>query len=160
MPFDKQRFQKASFEPRTDEVAVPGLADWFGDDEPIWRVRGMTHYELAKAAEAVERNRDMAAIVAALSGGTAVEKQDAMKELLGLDGSAPSESVKRLAYLVTGSVDPEVDHPLAVKLAHAYPIEFQMITNKIIELTGLGQVQALGKQKPSGKPQTSEKAVT
>ena len=154
MPFDTERFASeiGLYEARTEDVPVNGLRAWFAEGEAlVWRVRGLTTNEITRANEAVSKNRDMTKIMAKLAGP---EKADAVQELLGLDGKAPDEAVRRLNYLVLGSIEPTVDHPLAVRLADAFPVEFTVLTNKIIELTGLGKVPP-GKSKPSGSDQMS-----
>jgi len=47
MPFDAKAFAKAKFEPRTAELRIPELQEWFGDDDPVFVVRGLSGIELA-----------------------------------------------------------------------------------------------------------------
>jgi hypothetical protein len=48
---------------------------------------------------------------------------------------------------VAGSVEPQIDREIAVRLFAAYPIVGYTLTNKILELTGMGP--DLGKAQPS-----------
>lgn len=152
MPFDLKRFEQAEFSDRVEGVELSALAGFFDDDEkPIWQVRGLTHAELSQAAVSMDATKNVDALVNALTGSSKV-KAEAIKRLLGVAGDeVPQETKKRLEYLVMGSVDPAVTLDIAVKLAHTYPIEFGLLTNKILQLTGQGKVLAEVKQKPSGK---------
>lgn len=149
MGLDTRSFLAEEFSPREEAVRVDGLVSFFPDgEEPMWKVRGLTHGELAEAEEASTRRQDVAAVVAALEGNDKY-KQEAIQELLGVDGQVPKDTAKRMEMLVKGSVDPEITLDVAVKLANTFPIEFSLITNKILELTGKGH-EAIKKPQPSG----------
>jgi hypothetical protein len=152
MGFDLTAFDKAHFSDRQESVPLPALAAFFLDgEEPLWTVRGLTHAELSRAAVAIQAGQNLEAVIEALTGD-AKAKAGAIKQLLGVaDGDVPQETKKRLEHLVMGSVDPEITLDIAVKLSVTFPIEFGQLTNKILELTGKGQVQAEVKRKPSGK---------
>lgn len=156
--FDTRGFLNEEFVPRQEAVRVDGLSAFFGEDEePLWTVRGLTHGELAQAEEASERRQDVAKVVEALEGNDKY-KQEAIQELLGVDGKVPKDTAKRMEMLVLGSVEPaEVTLDIAVKLANTFPIEFSALTNKILELTGKGS-EAVKKQQASGGSQTSSPA--
>jgi hypothetical protein len=147
--FDSKRFLKTKFAPRTEEVPVPDMRDFFTEgQDPVWKVRGLTGQELGRANEATDRNKTIAAILEGLAGDAAKEKADAVKELIGVGGTTPADVAKRLEHLVIGSVEPKCTLDLAVRVCEVFPIEFFIITNKIMELTGKGQLP--GKQPPSG----------
>jgi len=149
MGFDSKKFLKTKFVPRTEGVPVPDLREFFPPGEsPTWMVRGLTGQEVGRANEASERNRNIAAILEGLAGEAAKEKAEAVKELLGIGGTTPQDVAKRLEHLTLGSVDPKCTLDLAVRLCETFPIEFFLLTNKIMELTGKGQMP--GKQQPSG----------
>jgi hypothetical protein len=145
MGFDVQKFQGASFKDRTAEVPVEDLKGFFGDkDKAIWTVRGLTGEELAFARDAEERARSVNALVEGLAGKGAGAKVKVIKDELGLsDDKAPADYIRRLEILKYGSVDPEIDKPTSVKLAANYPTTFYLLTNKILELTGLGRLGEL-----------------
>lgn len=151
--FDKKAFSKANFVPRTEQVSVSSLADWFEGD-PLWTVRGLSFEELSRADSKADQTQTMIAVIEALSGGDKKEQATAIQEALGMGDNTPPQMIKRLEMLVIGSVSPEIDLPIAVKLAENFPVEFKELTDKIITLTGQGRV--LGKQKGSGSKQKSE----
>lgn len=137
MTFNLDQFDRAKFAPRTEKVAVESLASFFADDAPaVWEVRGLSAAELNNAMEAGKRQHSIEAIVKAMAqGGDQVE---AVRKALGLSKDTPGEIAKRLEMLVSGSVNPAIKLPTAVKLAECFPIEFLQLTNKITELTGKG----------------------
>lgn len=135
--FDKKGFMKASFIPRTEKVSVPGLSDWFKEEEPVWEVRGQTAEEMARCAEAGANSMSVENILKAIS--TTQEQVAEIKKTLGLgDKDTPADIKKRLTQLTICSVTPEIDMSIAAKLAQTFPVEFYIITNKIVELTGRG----------------------
>jgi len=136
MGFDSKAFMAARFEPRTEAVKVPGLAEWFGGDDPVWTVRGQTANEIAKANAAAEKHKAIDSIVKAIAQES--DKVAAIKAQLGINGDTPEEVIKRLEQLVMCSVDPKITLDIAVSLAEKRPIEFYILTNKIVELTALG----------------------
>ncbi|WP_136247932.1 hypothetical protein [Halomonas borealis] len=148
MEFDISKFTSTSFTPREEDVPVPDLAAFFSGtpekDEsgnakpPLWRVRGLTGAELAKANEAVQMNRNRVAIAEALAAGKDQQLTEALRELIGNGDAVPDDTAKRIEMLTIGSVSPGCTGQLAVKLAEAFPIEFTQLTNKIMQLTGLG----------------------
>jgi hypothetical protein len=155
MSFNKKKFIKAEFEPRQDKVPVPDLKEFFDEGtEPVWVVRGLSGHELGKVNEAHDRNKNIEAIMSALLSNQSAEKSKAIKELLGMDDKTPGDIVRRLSMIRLGSVDPEIDEELAVRLCTFFPVEFMLISQKISELTGQG---AQVKKKPtnSGPARTS-----
>ncbi len=149
MPFDTKSFMKAKFTPRTEDVPVPDLADFFpAGAEPVWTVRGLTGQELGRVNESASRQKVSAALMEALMAGSDKERKDAATEMLGISTSAPEDVAKRIDQLVMGSVRPTVTQDVAVRLCEVYPIEFYTLTNAVLKLTGQGQLP--GKSKPSG----------
>ncbi len=158
MPFDVKKFQKAKFTPTIEEIPVPELQDFFDDGEKaVWKVRGLTGQEMGRANETAERNKNIAAIIDGLVSGEQREKTEAIKNLLGINQyNVPDDIAKRIAYLQFGSVDPVCTEDMAVKLCTVKGVEFYILTNAIIRLTGVGQT--LGKSKPSGETLVSKPA--
>ena len=149
MTFDAKKFLKTKFTPRTEEVPVPDLQAFFPEGaKAVWTVRGLTGQEIGRAAEAADRNKTIGAILEGLTAEAAKDKAEALKELLGIGGKTPQDIAKRLEHLTVGSVDPPCTLDLAVRICEVFPIEFYQITNKIMQLTGQGQMP--GKQQPSG----------
>ena len=152
MSFDLKGFRNSQFGDRTESVPVPDLKEWFDeDDEPAIVVRGLTAEELARTNEAAERNKNINSVVEALSGRRQ-DKVEAMREMLGVTDSVPNDLAKRLEQFAYGTVDPDMDHELAIKFAENYPVEFYQLTNKIMELTGQGR-QIVKKKSTKQTPQ-------
>lgn len=156
MPFDIGKFERADFKPRTSKVPVPALADFFDEgEEPDWEVRQLSATELYNAMEAKSRRSGLEAVVAAISASGSVG--DAVRAAIGLTKDAPGEIVKRMEMLVTGSVKPKIELPIAVKMAEKFPIEFMQITNEITVLTGKG-AEMVKPEAASPKIEPSESA--
>jgi hypothetical protein len=154
MAFKAESFVNQEFQPRTEAIRLESLADWF-DGEPIWTVKSVTASDLARANEAAERRKNLVGAIEAVAGSVGQEKVQATRELLGIDRKeTPPDIAKRLDLLVAGSADPVIDMTVAVKLGKTFPIEFMLLTNKVLLLSGQGAVP--GKSKPSGKANKSE----
>ena len=151
MDLDKYRNERRA--PRTEQVKVPQLADYFKGGQPLFSVRGLSAAELGRCKEAAERNREIAAMVDDLIGGDAKTKAGALKQL-AQGPEVPDDICQRHEMLALGCVEPELEQNDAVLLGEDFPIEFYKLTNAILRLTGAGRV--LGKPNASGKIQTSE----
>ena len=152
--FDSKKFLQTQFIPREETVPVPDMKDYFPEGEkPEWKVRGLTGAELARANEAVARNRNMAAILEGLVSQENQKKIDSVKQLIGIDGKVPDDIAKRVEMFIMGSVE-TMDTETAIKVCTTFPVEFFEITNKITVLTGQGHVP--GKVKLSGQTQASK----
>lgn len=151
MSFDTKKFLKEKYVHRVEEVAVPDMAAFFSEGEKaVWKVRGLTGQELGRANEAVEKNRNVAAILEGIMSATGKEKTEAVKSMIGVAaGQTPADVVKRIEHLVIGSVDPACTQEMAVKVCEVWPVVFFDLTNTILKLSGAGQMP--GKQKPSGE---------
>lgn len=139
MPFDVQKLSQGTFEPRTADVPVPDLAEFFGEgEEATWRVRGLSGEELARCRSVAEQAAHREAIVEALSGNKAESTREAVEMLAGYGKDVPQDFANRIEMLLIASVEPQLDRTQAVRFANYYPIEFYQLTNKITELTGMG----------------------
>lgn len=145
MPFDIQKFDEAKIEDRLDEVPVPELKDFFGEDEEqLWVVRALGGLEMAVAREAQKKNETFQELVTKLLSTITEEKVDAVLELIGLakerpDTDAPEDYVWRISCLWQGSVSPKIDEVQAVRLALLNSNVFYKLTNKILVLSGMGK---------------------
>jgi hypothetical protein len=150
MGFNVNKFQNTKYIPRIEAVKVESLKEFFGPKEkPVFKVRNLTGEELGKVNQAVQKNKNIAAVLDGLLSNVNKEKIEAIKSSIGADDRVPDDIARRLEMLQLGCVEPRVDLSLAKKLCTNYPIEFYDITNTITRLTGLGS--ELGKAKPSGK---------
>lgn len=155
MAFNTQKFMAAQFQPRIEEIHVPALGDWFDDpanDAYLWKVRGQTANEVARATDASEKHKNLDAIIKAISSNQ--NQIVELKKAIGVETDTPAAIIKRLEQLVQCSVDPVITLDVAVKLAETRPIEFYQLTNEILRLTGLGM--DVKKPKASGETTTSE----
>ena len=145
--FDKKGFMSSTYEPRTAHVPAKELSDFFGEDKSEWCVRGQTANEIAKVAEAANRDKTLDSVVNAIADNAS--KVEQLKEILGLTQDTPTDIKRRLEQLVCCSVNIDVDLPLAIKISEVYPVLFYALTNKITELTALGM--DIKKPKTSGE---------
>jgi len=147
--FNQKAFLKAEYQQRIADVPVPGLAHFFEEgEEPVWKVRGQTANEVSRAMEASTRTQNISKVIEAIGNSRA--QVDDLKEAIGISEDTPQDIIKRLEQLVTCTISDEaIELPAAVKLAENHPVEFYLITNKIVELTGLGM--DIKKPNASGK---------
>jgi hypothetical protein len=141
MSFDLDRFRSLSLSPRQAQVRVNDLAAFFpAGVEPVWTIRGLTGEEIARANAASQRQPAILAAVEALAaaGSAKADQIAAIQTLIGYGQDTPEDLAKRFDHLTFGSVDPVIDRESAVKLFAAYPIVAYTLTNRILELTGLG----------------------
>lgn len=141
MTFNLEQFRGASLAPRQATVPVPDLAHFFAEGaEPVWIVKGLTGEEIARCNESSARYSVVTAAVQALANSAAAKADtvEALQSLLGFGTDVPEDLAKRFDHLTFGSVSPAIDRALAVKLFAAYPIVAYTLSNKILELTGLG----------------------
>lgn len=172
--FDLNAFEKAKLVPRTFDVPVPGLVDWFEITEKqqktldsltngaerekfiieeigaVWKVRGLSDDELELAAKDANGNRERLAEVMTEMLNLKEGDSESIKEKLGLNEGVNQQTALRAEHLYRGSVEPVINIHVAHKLGQANPIEFRMLANKILELSGLGAIDEK-KLKPSGK---------
>ena len=140
MGFDLKKFQTAQFTPRQESVKVPDMKAFFPEGEDaVWIVRGLTGQELGQVNETAARNKKLTAILEGLISNKNADNAEAIKKLVGNTGDVTEETARRLEMFRTGSVDPPLDMPDAVKVCTVFPIEFLLLTNTINKLTGQGQ---------------------
>jgi len=65
-------------------------------------------------------------------------RKEAFAAILGTGDDVPDDLVKRYEHLIAGSVSPPCDRELAIKLFATFPVVAFQLSNKILELTGLG----------------------
>ena len=138
MAFDVKKFEQARLVPRSKTVAVDELKEWFCGDPAEWSVRGLTANEIARANEAELNNRRVSAIAEAIANGSRKEIVDEIMAATGRGKGTQPDLARRLAILEMGSVEPECSEEMAVKLGQTFPTQFFLLTNAILELTGLG----------------------
>ncbi len=150
MAFLTKEFIRTKFEPRTADIPVPDLKQWFDGDDLVWRVRGLDGNELGRCNALAEKNRrSITEIAEGLTSGKSAELIGTVRQLVGLGDDIPMEVAQGIEYLICGSVNPECDLDLAVKLNLNFPVEFRQLVHRIIHLTGMG-FAAAGKPPASG----------
>lgn len=134
--FNVEKFTTAEFEPRTEQVQIPALAEFFEDGEPVFVVRGLSASELHKALEASSRQSQLGNVVKAIA--SSADQIQQIRSALGMGENTPGEIAKRIEMLTLGCVTPKITHAVSAKIAEWFPVEFYDITNKITTLTGQG----------------------
>lgn len=144
---DVKSFMIAKFSDRTADVAVPSdLVKYFGESIIV---RGLTGNEFSVcSSEGYKKVFELFQKV--ITGGTD-DISEGIRSLFGIDGKTPETIAKRANIFAYGLVDDSVDFEsrfqLALKINKVKPVFFIEITDKIVELTDMGQ-SAEGK--PSG----------
>lgn len=158
MGFDLKAFQAAQYKAREEEIELSGLAAYFPEGErPVFKVRGLTSEELARADEAANRDQLAGELMSKLVGDNK-QKAQAMLAAAGIGSDdVPGALRKSLEHVCTGLVEPRLELSDVVKLADSHPVEFRQLSTKVLGLTGLGQVAEV-KRRPSGKAPKSEQA--
>ncbi|HCG7104098.1 TPA: hypothetical protein NJ322_005025 [Vibrio parahaemolyticus] len=147
MSFDARKFDKAKFEHRTKDVPVPELADFFSDDEePIFKVRGLSHAELIEVSEIQNKDNNYRAIIEAMFGSDPLQKAKMIQEMIGCKSELPAETRARIEVLRMGCVEPQLDTQLCSKLAEFYPAQFNGLVATINGFTEQGALVAKKKR--------------
>ena len=140
MTFDINGFNGATFQRRTETVPIAVLSDFFGKDEKAeFEIQGLTHHEIAECAAGIQGNENLKAILQAAAGHKPSIKE-AIGDILQKSVEVPVDTQKRILHLVKGCITPKIEEGTAVLIAERFPVEFIELTNKILELTGLGQI--------------------
>lgn len=154
MSFDLKAFQKAQIEPRTREVPVPALAEFFGDgEEPVFKVRALDHAEVSRSRQCTQQDAKIKAAITALSGSD-LEKAKAIQQIIGDVEGIPGRTRVRIEMLKMGCVEPKLDQQIVVRIGQFFPSVLEYLTDVIVDLTDQGGEIAKKKPKTSGTTQT------
>jgi hypothetical protein len=101
-------FLQATLAPRQASIDVPELSEYFGEEIPVWIVRGLTAAEMGRCNEAADKGpENTKALIEALAGSG--DKADALRKSMGIsDGEVPTDVSRRIDMLAIGSVNPEL----------------------------------------------------
>lgn len=155
--FNASRFEKAKFKTRTEEVEIPLMQAFFPEGEqPIFKIRSLSSDEVARTNEAIKATKVAESLIEALASMNQKGMAKAVKEQLGYGEEVNGDVQRRIEVIIYGTVEPGLPRELVVKIGEVFPTAFYKLSNRIIEITGLGQV--LGKPKPSGKTKESKPA--
>jgi hypothetical protein len=139
MSFDADRLKRCEFKPRKSTIPVNPLRAFFADGEtPEFIVRGLSGEEYAACNQAAKAYSQVGDIVSGILSNEAADKVQAIKLSLGLGDGIPEDYAKRIEYLITGCVSPELDRESVIRIGAIAPIEFHWLTNEILRLTGEG----------------------
>jgi hypothetical protein len=145
MAFDSKAFKRAAFEPRTQIVKVPELADFFKEGEaPELTARGLTGIEVSATTDAYNKH---GLLVTALEQGKITKDQ--IKQIFGDEEKASAESMRsyKVLQIVYG-----FDLDLAKKLNRDFVAVFNRLVTAVWALTEMGSV----KKKPTSCSETDE----
>lgn len=161
MGFQAERFEQVTLAPRTREVPVPELADWFdGDGAPVFVVRGLTADELARAKDAHAMNLRKLGLLQALERENPDPAQVAEEARAWIQGSAEDKHAQvamRQEMLRCGVVEPALSEEIVAKLAVHFAMLIYRVSDAINDLTGRGS-EAAKKPKRSSLTTTSDSA--
>ncbi len=143
--FDLVKFNQANITDRTANVPVPELKDFFGEDSKesdwVFTVKALEGVDMARAKEAQVSNKSLEALVEGILSNQNKEKVDAVKEAFNISqDTAPDDYVYRKECIVLGLVKPKMDEEQVVRLIKAHAIILYKLSNKIIQLTGMGMM--------------------
>jgi hypothetical protein len=147
MGIDIKKIKNAKFKDRIEEIKVDKLKDFFPNGEkPIWKIRAISGEEMYFVRNAVERSRNTEEVISQLLSGSEKQKASAALKALGLDEKdLPEDYIRRLHILKYGSIDPDLRKEVeglevCKKIAEGHPTIFDLLTNRIMALTGLGKL--------------------
>jgi hypothetical protein len=156
MGFNAEAFMQADLAQRTEDVPVPALKAWFGDDDkPVWTIRALTANELSRANSARERAKNRDTILSEVTANHQTEVREEVRALLGITDDVDPGYARAVEVVMQGSVEPECSEDMAVKLAEHFPVILFDLNNKILLLTGQGSGV---EKKPSGLSATKASA--
>ena len=148
--FKANAFEQANFEERTEEVEVLVMKGFFPKGEkPLFKVRGLTADEVARTNKATDNSKVAESMIKALATMDQEGMVEALKSKLGYGEEVDAEVERRIELIIYGTVEPKLPRELVVKMGNVFPTAFYLLSNKITDLTGMGQVT--GKPKPSGE---------
>lgn len=153
MAFDLGQFRAAQMSHREDDVHMPGLSDFAG--APVtFRVRGLTHHEVARAREMADKAAGLVEALRTLAtAANGKDQGEGLARYFGMTPDTPADTARRIHFLVCGCVEPAgFAHDDAVRLAEHFVADFQAATDRIMELSALGSVP--------GKPPASTASQT
>ena len=141
MIFDPDKL-KQMLEPRIVEVECNELKELYGPtitENIIFKVQGRQGNDVAMVSGVRDSPKFVEMLSEALATKNGKQGADAVRSLLGIfDDKLHPELRYRVELLVRGAVEPKIDYPLAAKLAKDFYVVLNRLSEKILELTGLG----------------------
>lgn len=139
MGFDARAFARADLSPRQQSVPVPELAAWFGEGEAVvFRMRGLSADELARAKDAHANNLRRLGMLDALTGQSRAEVASDVRAALGAEEDKHPDIAMRQELVHLGTAEPALSEETVALLAERYPLLLYRLSNVVNTLTGQG----------------------
>ena len=153
--FDAAKFERQEFHARIEEVELDVMAPFFEEGErPIFKIRSLTSDEVARTNDAIKTAQLAEGMLEALLTNNKGDIAKQLKSQLGYGDDVNVDVQRRIETIIHGTVEPKLPRELIVKMAANLPKAFFKLSNRITEITGLGN--ELGKQPPSGETTASK----
>ncbi len=141
MNFDPQKLSQ-ELEAREAEVVCNELKVLY-DPEPqeniVFKMRGLSGNDIVQVSGARDTGRFVEMLSEALTKNNGHEGAEAIRSMLGIfDEGLHPELKYRVELVVRGAVEPKIDYPLAAKMAKDRYVVLNRLSDKLLELTGLG----------------------
>ncbi len=152
MIFEPQKLNQ-ELSPRMAEVECNELKELYDPppaEDLIVKVRGLLGNDIAKVGEVRDSPKFVEMLSDALATKNGKQGSDAVRSLLGIfDDKLHPDLRYRVEVIVKGTIEPNIDYPLAAKMATDFYVVFNRLSEKILELTGLGS--QVKKSSPTSK---------
>ena len=153
--FDAAKFQRQDFYTRVEEVQIDVMAPFFPEGElPIFKIKCLSADEVARTNDAIKTAKMAESMLDALSTMNKPDMVKSFKDQLGYGNDVNADVQRRIELIIYGTIEPALPRELIVKMAENLPTAFYKLSNRITEITGLGN--ELGKQPPSGETTESK----
>ena len=153
MIFEPQKLNQ-DLEPRTVEVECNELKELYDpppSEDLIFKVRGLLGNDVALVSGVRDSSKFVDMLSEALATKNGKQGAEAVRSLLGVfDDKLHPELRYRVELVVRGAVEPKIDYPLAAKIATDFYVVLNRLSEKILELTGLGS-QVKKKSSPDSR---------
>lgn len=161
--FNADKFQSAKFRPRTAQVPVPELAEFFEDGAKAeFTVRNLDATEFGRVIDEERANKKkvVQALAGAVNGGAREVILTAVREYLDDDRDRlPDDVIRRIYMIEFGTVEPKLTHADVLKITKNAEV-FYRLSTKIQQLTGMGPTSGestVSGQNPASKPRSSSR---
>ncbi len=153
MIFEPEKLNQ-NLEPRIVEVECNELKELYDSppaEDLIFKVRGLLGNDVAMVSAVRDSPNFIEMLSNALATKNGKQGAEAVRSLLGIfDDKLHPELRYRVELVVRGAVEPKIDYPLAAKMAADFYVVLNRLSEKVLELTGLGS-QIKKKSSPDSK---------
>lgn len=153
--FDSAKFERQEFHARTEDVKLDVMTPFFPEgEEPIFKIRSLSADEVARTNDVIKTAQLAEGMLEALLTHNKADIAKELKNQLGYGSDVNPDIQRRIELIIYGTVKPQLPRELIVKMAENLPTAFYKLSNRITDITGLGN--ELGKQPPSGETTESK----